>query len=122
MFQRVERLPFQMAMARDHQRRFSRALIQNYVNQDSIPEAFPAKLDGTKRDLRMLRAAAPSRHRPRYAAVGLLLHIADEFEQLHRMRAKLFGELVLDRLGVGHEARLVDVLDNLDAQTFKFHS
>src|SRR5262245_932681 len=41
--------------------------------------------------------------------------VANELENLHRVRTELLGELVLDWLGSCHEARLVDVFDNLDA-------
>src|SRR5712691_518775 len=43
------------------------------------------------------------------------LHVADELEDLDRVRPELLGKLVLDRRGILGEARLVDVLDDLDA-------
>src|SRR5215510_6496737 len=58
---------------------------------------------------RRFRAAA------RAAATIGSFDVANEFENLHRVRTELLGELVLDWLGSCHEARLVDVFDNLDA-------
>src|SRR5262245_42641026 len=45
-----------------------------------------------------------------------LLHVADEIENLDRVRPELLGELVLDRRRGRHEAGLVDALDHLDAE------
>src|SRR5436190_9173747 len=44
-----------------------------------------------------------------------LLDLANELEDLDRVRAQLGRELVLDGLGGLHEAGLVDTLDDLDA-------
>ena len=98
VFERIQRAPFQMAMARDHKRR----LVQEHHPSALMPadEA---------------RAAALSRHRPAFKRRNELLHLAHEFEQLDRMRAELLGDLVLDRLGVFHEAGLVDLLIDGDA-------
>src|ERR1051325_3588640 len=41
-----------------------------------------------------------------------LLHLADHVEDLHRVRAQLLRELVLDGLRRLHEAALVDLLDD----------
>src|SRR5262245_60795700 len=43
-----------------------------------------------------------------------LLGLADELEDLHRVRAELGRELVLDGLGRLHEAGLVHAVDHLD--------
>src|SRR5262245_22255505 len=47
-------------------------------------------------------------------------YVANELENLHGVRTELLGKLVLNRLGIGHEARLVDVFDNLDAHRLEF--
>ena len=61
------------------------------------------------------RAAAISAPPPGgHATIGSF-DVADEFENLHRVRTELLGELVLNRLGISHEAGLIDVFDNLDA-------
>src|SRR5262249_23878738 len=52
---------------------------------------------------------------PRTQATISSFNVANEFENLHRVRTELLGELILDWLGSCHEARLVDVFDNLDA-------
>src|SRR5258705_8955467 len=44
-----------------------------------------------------------------------LLYVADQFEDLHRMRSELLGELILDRSCGLDEAGLVDSIDDLHA-------
>src|SRR5262245_56918457 len=48
-----------------------------------------------------------------------LLHLTNQLEDLHRVRAELLGELVLDRLGRLHEPRLVHAVDDLDAHALE---
>src|ERR1051325_2058010 len=43
------------------------------------------------------------------------LHVADEIKNLDRVRTKLLGKLVLDRLGSFLEPGLVDAIDDLHA-------
>src|SRR6185436_15729111 len=60
------------------------------------------------------QAAAPPRRRLLQSPEPLL-HVADQLENLDRMRSQLLGELVLDRRRRRHEAGLVDAFDDLDA-------
>src|SRR5271169_3394930 len=48
-----------------------------------------------------------------------LLDVSDELQDLHRTRSELLGQLVLQRLCLLDEARLVDVLDELNADLFE---
>ena len=71
----------------------------------------------TARD-RARRTGRPARARAVRCA-GELLHFADELEDLDRMRAELGRELVLDRRAAFMNPRLVDVLDDLDADRLR---
>src|SRR3954466_9857896 len=51
----------------------------------------------------------------RDGAAGRLLDVAHHLQDLDRVRPELLGKAVLDRCGVVGEARLVDVVDDLDA-------
>src|SRR6185295_421401 len=51
----------------------------------------------------------------RMTASPALLDVADQPQDLHRVRSQFLGELVLDRLAHLLESRLVDAGDDLDA-------
>src|SRR5262245_59505505 len=94
MLERIQHLPFKVPVARDH---------EWWLGQESRHN--PVACDGR-------RHFAPL---PSPQVMFGSLDVANEFENRHGVRAKLLRKLILDWLGVSHESRLVDILDNLDA-------
>src|SRR2546429_5851544 len=92
-FQPVKRFPFQLAVTLKDQSPIvchpgpqSFVRVRNNAAAEALPRLGPTTMVG-------------------------LLHVADELQELHRLRAELRGQLVLDRLGGLDEPGLVDVLD-----------
>src|SRR5262245_20153121 len=97
MLKWIQRPPFQVAVALDHKR---------WLRQESSQS-----VSGGLRTSGGKFAPPLVRKQVMFGS----FNVANELEDLHRVWAELLGELILNGLGIGHEARFVDIFDNLDA-------